>query len=162
MCLDGFVRHTDPVYAPDGQTSFTDGYPFLLAAHSSLLAINKNLKEPITMPRFRPNIVVENSIPYDEDKWRDIIFKSNNKVINPVVMTAVKPCDRCKVPTIDLELGILHPENEPIRSMKKFRSGEALGFGNEQWSQAVRSFLIGWLIYSILSYFTSLLYYVLI
>lgn len=42
-----FVRKTDPRYAPEGQTSFSDGYPFLLASQSSLDKVNEKLEEKV-------------------------------------------------------------------------------------------------------------------
>jgi len=52
-------------------------------------------------------------------------------------MTVVKPCDRCKVPTIDPATGLFDENNEPTRTMKSFRSGKALGFTNDKWQERV-------------------------
>ena len=38
----------------------------------------------------------------------------------------VKPCDRCKVPTIDQALGIVSPNGEPLKTLRELRSGLAL------------------------------------
>eukprot|EP01031_Cornospumella_fuschlensis_P021334 gene21334-26140_t len=71
---DSFVRKTDPKFAPKGQTSFSDGYPFLLASEGSLNDLNSRLEKPITMERFRPNIVVGNCAPFAEDAWKTVKF----------------------------------------------------------------------------------------
>ncbi|XP_029126434.1 mitochondrial amidoxime-reducing component 1-like [Cajanus cajan] len=67
------VRQVDPDYVKgQHQTLFTDGYPFLLTSQESLDALNKDLKEPVSINRFRPNILVEGCEPFSEDLWTDI------------------------------------------------------------------------------------------
>ncbi|XP_017408165.1 uncharacterized protein LOC108321040 isoform X2 [Vigna angularis] len=85
------VRKVDPDYVK-GQhdTLFTDGYPFLLASQESLNALNEHLKEPISINRFRPNILVEGCEPFSEDIWTEI-------KISKFSFFGVKLCYRCKV-----------------------------------------------------------------
>jgi uncharacterized protein len=54
------------------QVGFADGYPFLLISEASLADLNSRMAEPLPMNRFRPNIVVRDTLPYDEDRWRTI------------------------------------------------------------------------------------------
>ncbi|ESW10850.1 hypothetical protein PHAVU_009G243200 [Phaseolus vulgaris] len=112
------VRQVDPDYVK-GQhdTLFTDGYPFLLASQESLNAINEHLKEPISINRFRPNILVEGCEPFSEDLWTDI-------KISKFSFFGVKLCYRCKIPTINQETGIAGPETNEI--LMKTRSGEII------------------------------------
>jgi uncharacterized protein YcbX len=128
------VRPTDPEYAPEGQAAFSDGFAFLLASKESLSFINRRLKSPVTMKNFRPNIVVDASSPFVEDTWDLIQFESKQ----PIEMNGVKPCTRCKMPSIDPNTGLFDSNNEPTRTIKKFRSGAALGFKNEAWKGEVR------------------------
>ena len=86
------------------------------------------------MKNFRPNIVANAFSPYAEDTWDSVIFESNP----PIAMNVVKPCSRCKMPTVDPSTGVFDPNNEPTRTIKKFRSGRALGFKNEEWAGEVR------------------------
>ena len=88
------------------------------------------------MENFRPNIVCDGHNAYAEDSWDCIEFESDKKV----VMNIVKPCARCSVPTIDPQTGIFDPNNEPTRTIKKFRSGSALGFRKSEWAGEVRKF----------------------
>lgn len=112
------VRKVDPDYVVgQQQTFFSDGYPFLLASQESLNALNELLEEPISMNRFRPNILVEGSGPYSEDLWRDI-------KIGRFSFQGVKLCARCKVPTINQETAI--GGTEPTETMMKFRSGQVI------------------------------------
>lgn len=131
---ESFVRFTDPDYAPDGETSFSDGFPFLLASEESLDELNTHLDEKITLERFRPNIVVKGGDPYDEDEWRRIKFNGNEVV----TMNVVKPCSRCTIPNIDPLTGIPHPDNQPSRAMKAIRAGKVIGLKNEKWAKQVR------------------------
>ena len=55
----GFLRSCEQEFAPKGQVSFADGYPFLLASEDSLAQVNKQLSDNISVRHFRPNIVVE-------------------------------------------------------------------------------------------------------
>ena len=57
-------------------------------------------------------------------------------------MNVVKPCSRCKIPSIDPNTGYFDKNNEPTRTMKKFRTGEVLGFKNESWKQEVSKYNI--------------------
>jgi uncharacterized protein YcbX len=124
---DDTLRQTNPDYAPNSETGFSDGYPFLLTSIESLDDLNKRLPKPISMLNFRPNIIVQGSKkPWCEDKWDQISFN------NFVFMRVVKPCDRCQVPTIDLTTGDKDPN--VTRVMKTFRTGKDCGFSNEKWN----------------------------
>lgn len=107
------------------KVSFADGYPILICNKQSLNDLNqkliKNNEESIDMLRFRPNIVIDNYInniitikPFDEDNFK-ILKLSNIKFYN------VKPCDRCKVPTIDYNTGLINKNNEPTKTLKTYR-----------------------------------------
>ncbi|KAG5011876.1 hypothetical protein AAZX31_09G049100 [Glycine max] len=112
------VRPVDPDYVKgQHQTTFTDGYPFLLASQESLDELNEHLKEPVSINRFRPNILVEGCEPYSEDLWTDI-------KISKFLFSGVKLCYRCKIPTINQETAIAAPE--PNETLMKTRSGELI------------------------------------
>ena len=127
--IDDFVRPADQKYAPGGQAAFSDGFAFLLASHKSLQYLNTKLKKPVGMANFRPNIIANTREAFAEDTWDSLIFESTP----PIAMNVVKPCARCKMPSIDPTNGTFDPNNEPTRTIKKFRSGKALGFQDETW-----------------------------
>jgi uncharacterized protein YcbX len=119
---DDFVRRVDGRYArrPDDQTSFTDGYPFLLISEASLDDLNGRLASPLPMNRFRPNIVVGGCPPYAEDRWKRIR-------IGPIVFDLVKPCARCVITTTDQATA--ERGKEPLRTLATYRrrrDGKAL------------------------------------
>jgi uncharacterized protein YcbX len=111
---DDVVRPVRTDYAFDGErTSFTDGFPFLLISDASLADLNRRLAAPLPMNRFRPNLVVAGSEPFDEDRWHRIR-------IGPVTFRVAKPCPRCVVTTVDQALGH-SPSTEPLRTLATFR-----------------------------------------
>ena len=124
VCMaEGFERRVDWRYArrESDQTGFSDGYPFLLISQASLDALNARLAAPVPMNRFRPSIVVSGCLPFAEDDWGD--FR-----INGILFSAVKPCARCVVPTIDQDTGEAGPE--PLRTLATFRTfGQKVLFG---------------------------------
>jgi len=106
-------RQADLEFATVGdRVSFADGYPMLLVGEGSLAALNARLEEPIPMMRFRPNVVVSDTAPYEEDTWRRI-------VLGDVACEVVKPCARCQVPTIDQSTATAG--KEPMRTLATYR-----------------------------------------
>lgn len=120
---DDFVRRVDARYArrPSDQTSFADGYPFLLISQASLDDLNARLDSPIPMNRFRPNIVLSGCNAFAEDDWREIR-------IGDITFNVVKPCARCAVTTIDQDTAIAG--REPLRTLAAYRAfGQKVLFG---------------------------------
>lgn len=106
-------RAVDPTYALDNDAvSFADGYPYLLIGQASLDTLNQRLAEPIPMLRFRPNVVVQGSSPYEEDSWAE--FR-----VGDLDFYGVKPCARCVLTTIDPETG--EQGKEPLRTLTTYR-----------------------------------------
>ena len=106
-------RAVDTAYAKaNDAVSFADGYPYLLIGQASLDELNRRLAAPITMLRFRPNIVVSGSEPNGEDAWEQ--FR-----IGELDFYGVKPCARCVLTTIDPETG--QPGKEPLRTLTTYR-----------------------------------------
>ena len=65
------------------------------------------------MDRFRPNIVFTGGEPHVEDRIRDF-------EINGILFSAVKPCARCVLITIDQQNGIKGAE--PLKTLSKYRT----------------------------------------
>ncbi|KAK1556444.1 hypothetical protein Q3G72_005074 [Acer saccharum] len=51
------ARPVDPAYARGHKVMFSDQYPFMLLSQESLDALNKLLKEPVPINRFRPKYI---------------------------------------------------------------------------------------------------------
>ena len=116
---DGYIRRVNEAYAvnQNDHTGFADGYPILLASEEGLADLNSRLESPVPMNRFRPNIVVKGSGPFEEDSW-------NRIEAGDVTLAVVKPCARCVVTTIDKET--LAQSKEPLKTLSQYRK-HALG-----------------------------------
>lgn len=107
-------RAVDSKYGRAGDhVSLADGYPVLVIGQASLDDLNTRLADPLPMNRFRPNVVVTGSSPYDEDSWRDFSIGSNR-------FFGAKNCGRCALPTVNQETGI--SGKEPLATLSKYRT----------------------------------------
>ena len=94
--------------------SFADGYPVLLIGTASLADLNARLAMPVSMGRFRTNIVADTHEAFVEDRWRRIR-------IGDVEFDVVKRCARCVFTTIDPLSGARDPNNEPLATLRGYR-----------------------------------------
>lgn len=107
-------RKVSPKYAVnDESVSFADGMPYLILGQESLNDLNSRLEKPVTMDRFRPNIVFSGGQSYVEDSWKKIR-------IGAVEFQVVKPCARCALTTIDQETGL--QGKEPLKTLAGYRT----------------------------------------
>ena len=106
-------RQVDLRFArPGDQVGFADGFSFLLLSEASLADLSARVGRPLSMARFRPNLVVAGSQPYAEDGWRRLRIGS-------IELELVKPCARCVMTTIDPDTG--EAGVEPLRTLAGFR-----------------------------------------
>lgn len=118
------------------KVAFADGYPLLLISQASLDNLNSRLEsshlegkhlsdsqqQAVSMAQFRPNIVIDNCLPFAEDGWQHIR-------IGEVEFKVSKPCERCIMTTVNPKKAEKHPEQQPLRTLKSFRqdhNGEVL------------------------------------
>ncbi|NWK77370.1 MOSC domain-containing protein [Aquitalea sp. LB_tupeE] len=103
--------------------SFADGYPYLLVNQASLDALNQDLRKPVTVQHFRPNLLVTGGLPYEEDDWKVI-------QIGDIVFEVAKPCTRCQMITTDPISAEVDADNEPMLTLSKTRQqAEGICFG---------------------------------
>jgi uncharacterized protein YcbX len=106
-------RMVDPVYAvSDDITSFSDGYPVLLAGQSSLDDLNGRMIDALPMDRFRPNMVMAGGQPFEEDNLEHFS-------VNGINFYGVKLCARCVVTTTNQETGVTG--KEPLKTLATYR-----------------------------------------
>jgi len=122
---DKSYRHVSkPFDTGDDIVSFADGYPLLLLGEASVGELNERLhdryhdeeygeKLPLPMNRFRPNVVVNGSEPFEEDRWARI-------KIGEAIFRVVKPCARCVMTTVDQSRGQFDGK-EPLKTLAGFR-----------------------------------------
>jgi uncharacterized protein len=109
-------RPVDPDFASTpARVSFADGFPFLLISEASLADLNRRLESPVTMDRFRPNIVVSGADAFEEDTWRELR-------IGDLHFEVVKPCARCVLTTVEPTTGVTG--KEPLRTLATYRNVE--------------------------------------
>ncbi len=90
---------------------------------------------PVGVENFRPNLVVAGCAAYAEDKWTKITIKT--KYSDSIHLEIVKPCARCKIPSIDTATGVMDPVNTVTKVMKTYRTGKHLGYSNSKWEGEV-------------------------
>jgi uncharacterized protein YcbX len=106
-------RLVDRDYALNNEiTNFSDAYPFLIIGQASLDDLNGRLNDALPMNRFRPNIVFTGAQPFAEDGFEAFS-------INDIHFSAVKPCARCVVTTIEQSTAIAG--KEPLRTLSLYR-----------------------------------------
>jgi uncharacterized protein len=112
----------------EAETAFSDGFPLLVANTASLADLNARLaargQPPVTMARFRPNLVLDGLPAFDEDKLGEIDIDTPE---GPVRLRLTKPCVRCSIPNTDpasAEVG-----TEPGATLAGFRADARMGGG---------------------------------
>ncbi|HTH74394.1 MAG TPA: MOSC N-terminal beta barrel domain-containing protein [Trinickia sp.] len=118
------------------QVRFADGFPLLVLGEASLGDLNARLAgkgvDPISMNRFRPNLVLAGIEAYEEDFTETLRIEAAG---GEVQLRLVKPCTRCPIPTIDQARGAPDPRwpNEPTDTMSAYRADSrvdgAVSFG---------------------------------
>lgn len=105
--------------APADRVSLADSFPLLLTTEESLAALDDLVTTgrgaglaPLSMLRFRPNVVVRGAPAWAEDGWRRVR-------IGEVDFRVVKGCARCVLTTIDPDT--LATGREPIATLARHR-----------------------------------------
>lgn len=122
---DSAVLPMSPDYAGSIEAprriALTDGSPLLLIGQPSLDDLNRRLDRPVPMNRFRPNVVVQGTAPYEEDEWESIR-------IGDVRFEVSMACSRCAATTVDQATG--EKGQEPLRTLATYRKAESgVNFG---------------------------------
>jgi uncharacterized protein YcbX len=130
------LRRVDPRYAPNGEiVSFSDGYPCLIIGQAALDNLNAKLPEPVLMDRFRPNFVFTGGEPHLEDSFQEF-------TIGNASFSAVKPCARCVLTTVDQQTGI--KGQEPLRTLASYRTiNKKVMFGQNLLHQGIATIRVG-------------------
>ncbi|HET7757736.1 MAG TPA: MOSC N-terminal beta barrel domain-containing protein [Steroidobacteraceae bacterium] len=113
----GRVANPEYAGATPAPLAFPDGYPLLVCNEASLAELNERLPVPVPMERFRPNVVVTGLPAWAEDDIDTI-------AIGPLTLRLVKPCTRCRIPSIDQRSG--EPSTDPVPELRKFRFSSKL------------------------------------
>lgn len=110
---DDAERPVDARYAKlDDRTMFADGFPVLVLGTASLDDLSQRVGTPVDVRRFRPNLVVHTTTPWDEDDWGTLRVAG-------VRIRLPKPCSRCVMTTVDPDTAAVG--KEPLRTLATFR-----------------------------------------
>jgi len=101
----------------DAEVAFNDGFSILVISEASLAELNQKLKVPVTMARFRPNLVLSGLDAHGEDHLDEIRIDTPE---GPVRLKLVKPCPRCPIPNVDPLTG--EPGLEPGDTLSTYRA----------------------------------------
>lgn len=105
---------------PSDEVSFADGYPLLLIGTASLEELNSRLERPVSMQHFRPNVVIQTSVPFIEDSWSLV-------QLGAVRFELASRCSRCIFTTVEPDSGEKRADGEPLRTLRQYRTVEAEG-----------------------------------
>uniref|UniRef100_A0A336KM92 CSON012457 protein n=1 Tax=Culicoides sonorensis TaxID=179676 RepID=A0A336KM92_CULSO len=97
-----------------------DATSFMLLNNASLDDLNTKLEKPVDPTQFRPNIVIEDAKPYDEDNWKFI------KIGDKTVMKTLKPCTRGTFSAVDQKTGEHSKDGEPLKTLNTYRKIDGL------------------------------------
>ena len=116
-------------------TSFSDGFPVLVISEASLQDLNARLTESIAMDRFRPNLVISESKPFEEDNLKEFS-------INDIFFYGVKPCSRCVITTINQATAL--KGKEPLTTLASYRNkNHKIYFGENVIAKGTGNIKIG-------------------
>lgn len=111
---DDVVRQVDLEHAhPGDRVGFADGFPLLVASQASLDDLNGHLPSPVPMNRFRPNVVVQGAVPWEEDA-------KTSAWLGSIAIRLPKRCGRCDVTLVDQATA--EKGKEPLRTLAKLRA----------------------------------------
>ena len=86
----------------EAEAAFADEYPLLVTSQASHDELNRRIAAtgaaPVTMQRFRPNLVLSGLEAHGEDHLDEVHFATPD---GPVRLKLVKPCARCSIPDVD-------------------------------------------------------------
>jgi len=108
-------------------TQFADGFPLLVLARASLADLNNRLvatgESPMTIDRFRPNIVIDGVEAYGEDHLETLVTAD-------YALRLVKPCSRCRITQTNQQTAAVG--NQPLDLLATYRNNpraDGLAFG---------------------------------
>ncbi len=97
----------------EAENRFSDSFPILALNAASLTDLNSRLPARLPVNRFRPNIVLEELQPYDEDRIDELCGAG-------VRLKLVKACTRCRITLTNQDSGEVEGD-EPLRTLRSYR-----------------------------------------
>nr|XP_054758456.1 mitochondrial amidoxime reducing component 2-like [Lytechinus pictus] len=82
---------------------------------ASLDSLNSKLDKPVQLRNFRPNIVVEGTSAFCEDKWKYV------RIGEQILLRTTHLCGRCRQTTVDPDTGKFMESGDPLKTLKSYR-----------------------------------------
>eukprot|EP00746_Dinoflagellata_sp_MGD_P017173 gnl/MRDRNA2_/MRDRNA2_139225_c0_seq1.p1 gnl/MRDRNA2_/MRDRNA2_139225_c0~~gnl/MRDRNA2_/MRDRNA2_139225_c0_seq1.p1 ORF type:complete len:335 (-),score=68.91 gnl/MRDRNA2_/MRDRNA2_139225_c0_seq1:110-1114(-) len=120
LCRVVGERQADPQYGT-GFLTGSDGFSVLVTSEESLAKLADKSGLGFVAERMRPNLVVAGCPAHDEDRWSSLHWTQRDASAELVL---VKPCARCKMPSVDPAKGVFGPD--PLKALTSYRSGKIL------------------------------------
>lgn len=95
------------------ETRFTDRKPLLIINTKSVEDLNSRIANPIGADRFRPNVVYQGQVAFEEEEWKRI-------QIGSVIFSQPRKCGRCPVINLDSKTGE-GCGTEPLKILSTYR-----------------------------------------
>lgn len=104
---------SEPLFSKDEEVAYPDVAPVMLLSEASVKELSSRLDKDVTVKQFRPNIIVSDCEPFEEDSWEEL-------QIGSVRLKRVIACGRCIFTTVDPETGVIS-RKEPLETLKSYR-----------------------------------------
>ena len=122
---------------PGDEVSFADAYPLLLVTRAAVDLLNTKLAAPVSILRFRPNLVVDGAPAHAEDGWSRIR-------VGEVEFEVGKACVRCVFTTVDPARGERDAAGEPLKTLIGYRRGpDGVTFGRNLIPRSLGAVRVG-------------------
>lgn len=115
------------LYGKQEPHHFADVMSLQVASEASLEDLNRRLKEkgqePLTIERFRPNIIIKGNEPWEEDRWKRVRINTtehSREMLWRVPLDVLARCARCQVPNVNPDTAEKHAK-EPWETLMTFR-----------------------------------------
>lgn len=127
-------REVSPKHLAESESArvgFADGYPILITNTASLEQFNRHLRQselkPLSMNRFRANVVLTNLQPWQENEIQGIAQEDRHYQLG-----LRKPCERCPMITVDQQSGEKPALGAPLKALMAL---DVLGDGKAYFGQ---------------------------
>ncbi len=120
---------------PGDAVGFADAFQVLVIGEASLGDLNSRLEAPLPINRFRGNVILSGTTPFEEDTWPKV-------EIAGIPFRAAKKCGRCSVTATNQDTGEVGVE--PLRTLAEYRrDGKNVMFGAYYVPEATGEIAVG-------------------
>lgn len=108
------LRMQQLLAAHAGPLSFADAAPLLLISEAAVDELNARCPQPMSMQRFRPNLVIAGCAAHAEDGWQRLR-------VGTAELVTTHACERCGFTAVDPHTAEIAARGEPLRTLASYR-----------------------------------------